>query len=316
VGVLYAVNTTTGAGVFSANLPTVGINGASEIEINPTTGAAWLQAKDGKFFDQRFSLNGGGAVSGQVPNGATYRGLEFALGKLYGTASPAGCSGSQLRVLDPATGVSTLIGPTGLGPISGLAFDARASALYGVTDGCAGISNLVRLDITSGAATVIGSMGIKAGSLEFGPGGDLYAGGDAAEGGHLYRISPLTAVNRYIGDPGMGSISGLAFAPLGTVAVESAPQARLALAARPNPGRAGEVRISFSMAVSGNAELGLYDIAGRLLWHQSLTSLSPGEHSVAWNGQTTSGRSVAPGVYLLRLVSPTGTRTVRQILLR
>ena len=32
---------------------------------------------------------------------------------------------SDLRILDPFTGSSKLIGPTGAGPISGLAFDDR-----------------------------------------------------------------------------------------------------------------------------------------------------------------------------------------------
>jgi hypothetical protein len=314
-GQLFVVNTSTGAGAFAANLPTGGA-GSTEIEIDPVTGRAWLQARDGFSFDQEFSIGSGLAIGGPVPNGASYNGLEFALGRLYGTAATGFCGASELRNLDPTTGVGLPIGMTGLGPIAGLAFDERASALYGITSGCSGPSNLVRLDVTNGAATVLGPTGFRAGSLEFGPGGDLFAGGDATDGGNLYRVNPLTGVSRLIGPSGFGSITGIAFAPLGTVAVEDSPRAGIPLASGPNPGRGNGIRISFTMPVQGDAALSLFDIAGRLVWRHEMSALTPGEYHVAWDGRSSSGRIAKTGVYLVRFSCPTGTRTVRQIMVK
>ena len=316
-GVAYGVNTQTGAGTFAYNLPTFGSGaGSTEIEIDPVTSKAWLQARDGFFFDQQFLLGSGAAAGPTVPNGVSYNGLEFALGRLYGTDITTNCGTSELRALDPVTGVGLPIGATSLGPIVGLAFDKRASALYGITSGCSSPSNLIRLDVTTGVAAVLGSTGIRAGSLEFGPGDDLFAGGDATDGGNLYSINRLTGATKLIGPSGFGSMTGLTFAPLGTLAVGDQPRTQLSLAALPNPSRGDRVLISFVMPVSGDAELSLFDIAGRRVWRQTMNALPPGDHEVAWNGRNSSGQRVQPGVYLVKFACPTGVRTVTQVMLR
>ena len=45
----------------------------------------------------------------------------------------------------------------------------------------------MELDLATGMANLVGSTGIQAGSLEFGPDGRLYAGGTGQDGGRVLR---------------------------------------------------------------------------------------------------------------------------------
>jgi hypothetical protein len=314
---LYTVNPVTGAGAFIGNLPPGVGMGTTEIEWDPATGRAWLQAFNLNQ-DQQFSLTNGAGIGAPVANGSMYHGLEFALGRLYGASVPAACAASQLRVLTPTTGVSVGIGATGFGPIVGLAFDEPTSALYGITGGgggpCPVAGTLLRIDVTSGAAAVIGPTGFFAGSLEFGPDGDLYGGGDINDGGRLYRINRMTGFSALVGSPGFGSMTGLTTAAPTPLAVGGSTGGGLMLAApAPNPSGSAGVRLSFSLPVAGDAKLELFDTAGRRVWQKALPNLGPGPQNVAWNGRTTSGALAAPGIYNVRLTTPSGVRSVRLI---
>src|SRR5207247_6114881 len=88
--------------------------------------------------------------------------------------------------------------------------DEPNSIMYGLT-GCANgaSSNLVTVNLTTGAATVIGSVGFNGGSLEFGPDGNLY-GGSTGNTGNLYRINKATAASTLVGATGFLNLTGLA----------------------------------------------------------------------------------------------------------
>jgi hypothetical protein len=250
-----------------------------------------------------------------VSNGAAYNGLEFALGKLYGAAFEPGTSDLSLRILDPATGASVSIGPTGVDPVVGLAFDPRKSAMYGLTNGRgAGFSFLVRFDLTSGVATVIGPTDVWAGGAEFGPDGDLYAGGGSQEGGNLYRINPSTGATALIGPTGFPNVSGITYVPQGVVAVAGEAGSRLALAAPfPNPSQRGSVTLRFTLPTAGSARVEIFDVAGRQVWQRQMGGLAAGPYSVLWDGRTTAGRTAGPGVYLAKLTTEVGSRTARMV---
>jgi hypothetical protein len=73
----------------------------------------------------------------------------------------------------------------------------------------------------------------------------------------------------------------------------------------PNPFR-GETTFRFNVtAVTSKAPSGVavYDVAGRMI--RSLGQCAPGagEQSVAWDGTDQAGRSVGPGIYLLRVTA-------------
>src|SRR5207244_4006329 len=102
-----------------------------------------------------FNPLNGSAIGGPINDNGSFTGLEFIGGALYGTVIYGPCAASELRILDPWTGSSTLIGATGVGPISGLAYDAGTATLFGITGCSAGHSKLLRLDVSTGAATVL-----------------------------------------------------------------------------------------------------------------------------------------------------------------
>ena len=207
-GELFAIDLSTGTPDFIGFLPA----SSTEIECDLTTGQCFSQRPNGAFEMQQFDIATGAGIGGSVSNGAAFNGLEFVDGVLYGTAIPFSGEPSNLRILDPFTGLSTVIGATGRGPIAGLAWDPIAEVMYGI-DGGSGSSSLMTINLDTGVATVIGSTGFQAGSLEFGPDGVLYGGGTGANGGELFAIDPATGVSTFIGSMGVDSLTGLALGP-------------------------------------------------------------------------------------------------------
>lgn len=184
-------------------------NGSStEIEYDPLTGRAFNQLWGSPFAGQEFDVDTATGVGGLVFDGASFTGLEYVGPILYGAAVTVPGGPSTLRILDPESGASTIVGTTGVGPISGLAYDPDADALYGIAGG-AGPADLYALDRATGVATPIGPTGFQAGSLELGPDGALYGGGTGPDGGHLFRIDPATGASTPIGSTGFAGITGL-----------------------------------------------------------------------------------------------------------
>ena len=206
-GQLFTVNLSTGAGTLVGSLPGFG---STEIEFNNNNRRAFSQFPDGVFAGQEFDISTGETLASVVSDGASFTGLEWVGSSLYGASITSSHGASQLRTLDPATGVSTLIGATGINnPIAGLAYDDSGAVMYGLTGGAGGgSSNLVTVNLTTGVATVIGSVGFNGGSLEFGPDGNLYAG-SVGNTGNLYRINKATGTSTLVGATGLTNITGL-----------------------------------------------------------------------------------------------------------
>ena len=314
-GQLFVVNQKTGAGSPAGTAPTYGSVGAGEIECLGTSGETFVQGAADSYTGQRFSIGTNMPIAAAVSDGASFDGLEYALGRLYGVWMTSHCGLSTFGTLDPLTGSPTAIGPTSGGQVTGLAFDPRGSVMYGISGLCnASQSVLVRFDVTSGVGVGIGLIPPTMASLEFGPDGDLYAGGDALEGGHLYRVNTVNGAFQLVGNPGFGGISGLTLAPAGTVSAGRGPSSTLTFASPyPNPSRKGPVQFSFTLPQAGDANAQLFDVAGRMVWHSRMANLQPGPHAFTWNGAASNGARLGSGLYLMRLVTPSGERSVRVI---
>ena len=208
-GAYFKIDVTTGASTFLTYLA----HPANEIAYDPISHRAFAQNLYGAHFGFEINPFTGSILADSIQNNGSYDGLEFVGGVLYGTDTLGTHGISRLRSLNPWTGASVLIGPTGVGLINGLAYDASSSTMYGITGGPGTNSLLVQLNLSTGAATTIGNTGIDAGSLEFGPDGSLYAGTLSSPYGALYRINPATAAATFValswGDP----ITGLMLAP-------------------------------------------------------------------------------------------------------
>jgi hypothetical protein len=87
----------------------------------------------------------------------------------------------------------------------------------------------------------------------------------------------------------------------------------LTLKTSPNPFM-GSVRIEFTLDAKSRAELGIYDVTGRLVRCISSGTLYPERHSFEWNGKDRNGVDVPPGVYFCR-ISAGGEEATRKLVL-
>ena len=88
----------------------------------------------------------------------------------------------------------------------------------------------------------------------------------------------------------------------------------LLAAASPNPFGA-ETSIRFAMPAAGDAELTVFDMAGRRVRQLVSGNLAAGEHTARWNGRSDAGARVPPGVYFYRLQAAGLSDTRRVIIL-
>lgn len=209
LGQLLTISTLNGIGTFLAPLPTFRSYGCSEIEYDINTKVAYLQGTDGSFVMQKFDIDSGIPMGSLMFIGASFTGLEVIGNQLYGVGHTEVCGPSFLAIINPNNGNVTQVGPTGMGPITGLAFDDANGLLYGITGCASGNSRLVRINPATGAATILGPTGFVASSLEFGEDHQLYAGGATESSGKFYRLDRATGIGSFVGNSRFPNLTGL-----------------------------------------------------------------------------------------------------------
>jgi len=207
---------------------------------------------------------------------------------------------TRLERLTPSSGTSTTLTTIPTIGITGLARDSTEGVLYGIGSypACAAQSTLMRFDLPSGAMTLIGPAGFDAGSLEFGPDGELYSGGIGADAGKLFRIDRGTGGGTLIGQTGQGDLVGLMLIKANLVDVPDAGNRAGVLAIHwvSNP-VSRDLVVGFELASARDARLELVDVAGRRVTAREVGALGPGRHRVSLDEASQS----APGLYFLRL---------------
>jgi hypothetical protein len=125
-------------------------------------------------------------------------------------------NGDVLCRIDPATGVLTPIGPLGSGYAFGdLAYDPTTGTMYmtdGWGQGIGSSSSLYTIDLTTGLATIVGSMGVSnVFGLVYDPQTDKLYGSSATFAPlAVYEIDRATGAASYLGDSGQ-ELDGLTF---------------------------------------------------------------------------------------------------------
>jgi hypothetical protein len=120
--------------------------------------------------------------------------------------------GSDLYEVDPGTGISSLVGPTGLSTTSG-AFAGAASGFFEIDYS----SNLYSIDPLTGKAMLVGATGLQANnggydtSLSDDGSSLLYTAGRPGQADELYRINIGTGIATDLGSTGVTGIAGSAF---------------------------------------------------------------------------------------------------------
>ena len=112
--------------------------------------------------------------------------------------------GGQLGTIDTTTGVGTTIGSFGIGSTFGNAFDLSGT-LYATT----GSTTLSTINLTTGAATVVGTLPENMYAIEFDSAGTMYG---LAWSGNLYLLDKTTGGSLgVIGNSGISSTMDIAF---------------------------------------------------------------------------------------------------------
>ena len=211
-GNYFLVDEATGAAtIITADDSTYNFGGgATEIEINPATGVGYAQNPDGNFSGNIFDGVTGASLGASNPTADSFQGLEYVGGTLFATGF--GGSSTILYTLDPVTGQETVVADTGLtNPLNGLAYDVDAGIMYASSGRT---QELFTIDLGTGVPTLVGSMGVTVGSIEFGASGLLYGGGGQQQRGNIYTIDPLTGSSTLVGATGLGTVvTGLTLLP-------------------------------------------------------------------------------------------------------
>jgi len=103
-----------------------------------------------------------------------------------------------------------------------------------------------------------------------------------------------------------------------TVATDDpvAPIATINLTCYPNPFR-GSTSVKFNQIDNSPTTVSIYNTRGQLI--RTLVNsqkLSPGEHTVAWDGKTNSGQLTAAGVYFYKMTSGRFSATRKMIMMK
>lgn len=91
------------------------------------------------------------------------------------------------------------------------------------------------------------------------------------------------------------------------------PGVGVALSVFPNPFNPS-AGISFSLEEAGHAEIAVYNLKGQKLRTLLDAGTSAGTHQTVWDGKDGEGRSLAAGIYLIRLSCGKESRTVKAVL--
>jgi len=93
------------------------------------------------------------------------------------------------------------------------------------------------------------------------------------------------------------------------------PPSSLGLVAAPNPFNP-RTTLSFDLPQAADISLEAFDLRGRRVSRLATGFHAAGTHEVTWTGTGLSGHALPSGVYLVRLVTPHGVKTLRTALVR
>lgn len=120
---------------------------------------------------------------------------------------------------------------------------------------------------------------------------------------------PLNTI--YAGtDAGVQALTGF---PVTADVADGPAAARLAMAVSPNPARAGDATIRFTLPHGGPVALAIYDVNGRCVRGLLRGAQRAGAHELRWDGRTDEGSAAAPGLYFARLAHSGSATTARLV---
>lgn len=226
-------------------------------------------------------------------------------GALYGT------SPSELIIINPNTGASTVVGDIADGPgFPGFAIDTLTG--WGLAGCGAGCDQMWNVDLLTGMGTLLGSLngGIVASGLDFSSGGVLYAslnmiGNGGSGGDHLATINTLTGEATVIGPYGVCNETCTLD---GIEAIAFDAQGNLWGSLRSSPGSFGTPGMYLINPNTGQASFvaPILDSEGASVPRRGVVSLQFACDGTLYGGTSRSGDGALDGGFLVTINPNTG----------
>ncbi len=183
---------------------------------------------------------------------------------------------NKLYKIDKTNGQSTLVGNPGFSRTPDIVFDDQGN-LYGLAGGENDVSELISIDTTTGAGTVIGSVGV------------------VGVAGLAIKTAPVVGIN----DP----------------VAEVVPRTTELLQNYPNPFNPLTI-VNYQLSIDNWVTLKVYDLLGRKVKTLVNERKAAGSYTVKWDGRDDAGRPLASGVYVYRLKAGSFVAVRKMMLLK
>ena len=194
---------------------------------------------------------------------------------------------------------------------SGIAFNPMTNELWASSASIVGpnVDAIFKVDLTTGDTTIVGHTGLgkRTNALIFDENGNLYGLiGTESELNDFVSINPANGVGTIIGSVGFNHILGLAYAETGVTSVEGENEGDIIPAEYvlkqnyPNPFNPA-TRIEYSLPVSSEVKLVVYNLLGQEVATLINEEQSAGSHSIQWNASDANGTRLSSGIYFYEL---------------
>jgi len=298
---LFTVDTTTGA-VTPVGAYGSGYTQAVNVRVHPTTyqilGLIPLTT-NASYVVMRINSTGGDAhpllpVKGSLLKGMAFRGDTLYIANFFG----------PIFRINMTTGDTTRVATTGLLNLGGIDFHPLTGELWASlrTTG-----NIYKISLPSGTPTLIGNTGQGAtADIMFDGNGNLYGvTGTGSTTNQLIRINTTTGVGTVIGSMGISSVQAIGMYPdSSTVGVEEPgsgmPTQYVLDQNYPNPFNP-TTQIRYGVPEQSRITLTIFNELGQEVRRLVDGIQPPGYHAAIWNGTSSTGATVASGVYLYKL---------------
>lgn len=307
---LYSIDPATGKAslitpvTIGKSLQNLAINPVTGILIGVNSSAAATEFYAVSATDGKTNLQKTVAVGGMRP-------IAFRSDTLFG-----GTSTGELYRIDLTAGTAALMGTAPGVKYNALAFHPANGELYASITSASGTQKdrIVKVNTSNGDTTLVGATGdnVMMPALAFSPAGVLYAL-KAATGSPVITIDLLTGKGTAVGNSGIASLSGLAWAP-NTTAVDqyadAAPGAFTLLQNYPNPFNP-ITTIRFTLVSREEISLRVYNILGAQVATLMEGQAAAGDHALIWDANQHAG-----GVYYIVLRAGQDSQIRKAVLLK